>query len=118
MTKELTHVVADVEVLDVSGKTFPRDGAVGESKLDVFHRTVVHPMKEKVEGGRVGERKVDNGVGVGGGNEMRRSNGEGGLGCRGGSRPAEEASQKTRLRAEIIDMDLMITVRSTAIGKR
>jgi len=49
-------------------------------------------MKDKVEGGGVGEREVDNGVGVGGGEEMRRSSGEGGLGCRGESRPAEEAS--------------------------
>ena len=96
VAEELTHVVADVEVFDVSGETFPRDGTVVESELDVLHRTMVHPVEEEVEGGRVGEREVDNGVGVGGGKEMGRPNGEGGLRGRG-SRPAEEASQKTRL---------------------
>ena len=110
VAEELTYVVADVEVFDVSGETFPRDGAVVESKLDLFHRTVVHPMKEKVKGGGVGDREVDDGVGVGGGKEMGSASGFRG---RGSSRPAKEASHKTRLRAEIIDVCLVIAVRST-----
>jgi hypothetical protein len=83
----------------------------------MFHRTVVHPVEEKVEGGRVGEREVDNGVGVGGGKEMGSSSVEGIFRVRGDSRPAKETSQETRLRAEIIDMGLMITLRPTTIGK-
>lgn len=54
-------------------------------------------MEEKVEGGGVGEREVDDGVGVGGGKEMGKASGSGGFRGRGGSRPAEEASQEARL---------------------
>ena len=79
MTEELTHVVADVEVFDVSGETLPSDGAVFESELDVLHRTVVHPMEEKVKGGGVGEGEEDDGVGVGEAKEMGRSSREGGF---------------------------------------
>ena len=97
MAEELTHVVADVEVLDVSSKTFPRDGAVVESEFDVLHRTMVHPMEDKVKGRRVGEREVDDRVGVGGGKEMRSTSREGGVQGRDDGGPAEEAPQKTRL---------------------
>jgi len=97
VTEELTHVVADVEVFDVSSETLPRDGAVFESELDVLHRTVVHPMEKKVEGRGVGEGEEDDGVGIGGAKEMGRSSGEGGFRGRSGSRPAKEASQETGL---------------------
>lgn len=53
-------------------------------------------MKEENEGGVVGDREEDDGVG-GGGEELRWSRGERGLGGRGGGRTAEEASQKARL---------------------
>ena len=89
MTEELTHIVADVEVFDVSGETLPGDSAVFESELDVLHRTVVHPVEKKAEGGRVWEGEVDNGVGVGGGKEMGRSSGGGGFRGRDGGRPAK-----------------------------
>jgi len=75
--EELTHVVADVEIFDVSGKAFPRDSTLVEGELDMFRRTVVHPVEKKIEGGRVGKRKVDNGVGVRGGKEMGSSSEEG-----------------------------------------
>jgi len=58
---------------------------------------MIHPVEEKVEGGGVGEWEEDDRVGVGRAKEMGRSSGEGGFRGRGGSRPAEEASQKTRL---------------------
>lgn len=96
MTEEVSHVIADVEVFDVSGKTFPCDGTVVESELDAFHRTVVHPVEEKIKGGRVGDREVDDGVGAGG-KEMGRSSLEGGFRGRGDGRPAEEASHEARL---------------------
>jgi len=118
VTEELTHVIADVEVFDVSGKTFPRDEAVIESELDVFHRTMVDPMEEKIEGGRVGDREVDDGVRVGGGEEMGRPSLEGGFRGRGDGRPAEEAPHEARLRAKIIDVYLMIRVRSMTFGKK
>jgi len=117
VAEELSHVVADIEVFDVSGKTFPRGSAVIESELDVFQRAMVHPVEDEVEGGRVWEGEVDDGVGVGGGKEMGGSSGEGGLRGRGRSRPAEEASEETRLRAEIIDVGLIITMRFTTTGK-
>jgi hypothetical protein len=106
VAEEVAHVVADVEVFDVSGKTFPRDEAVVEGELDVFQRTVVHPMDEKTKGGRVGDREVDNGVRVGGGEEMGGSSLEGGFRGRGDGRPAKEAPHEARLRAEIIDVYL------------
>lgn len=92
MTEELTHVVADVEVFDVPGETLPGDGAVVESELDVFHRTVIHPVEEEVERGRVWKGDEDDGVGVGGGEEMRRSSGRGGFRGQSTSGSAEEAS--------------------------
>jgi hypothetical protein len=116
VTEEPTHVVMDVEVFDVSGKAFPRDRAVVESRFYMFHRTVVDPVEEKIEGGRVGEREADNGVGVGG-KEIGSSSMEGIFRVRGDRRPAKEMSQETRLRAEIIDMGLMITLRPTKIGR-
>ena len=91
-TKELAHIVTDVEVLDVSGKTFPRHGAVVEGERDVLHRPMVHPAEEKVEGRRVGDMEEDDGVGVGGREELGRSSREGGFRRRGGSRTAEETS--------------------------
>jgi len=106
VAEELAHVVADVEIFDVSGKTFPCDDAVVESELDVFQRTMVHPMEEKTKGGRVGDREVDDGVSVGGGKEMGRSNLEGGFRGRDDRRPAKEAPHEARLRAKIIDVYL------------
>jgi len=106
VTEEPTYIVVDVEIFDVSGKTFPRDSALAESALDGFHGTVVHPVEEKLKGRRVGERDVDNGVGVGGRKKVGSSSLEGIF--RGNSRPAKETSQETRLRAEIINVGLMI----------
>jgi hypothetical protein len=117
VTEEPTHFVADVEVFDVSGKAFPRDSAFVESEFDLFRRAVVHPVEEKVKGGRVGEREVDNGVGVRGGKEVGSSSVEGIFRVRDDSRPAKETSQETRLRAEIIDVGLTITFRPMTIEK-
>jgi hypothetical protein len=58
---------------------------------------MIHPVEEKVEGGGVGEREVDDGVGAGGGEEMGGASRSRGLRGRGSSRPAEEGSQKARL---------------------
>ena len=79
VTEELTQVVTDVEVFDISSKAFPCDSAVVESAFDVFNGSVVHPVEEKIEGGRVGEREVDNRVGVGGGKEVGNSSMRGGF---------------------------------------
>ena len=97
VTEKLTHVVTDVEVFDVPSKAFPRDSTVVQSELDLFHRTVIHPVEEKIEGGRVGDREADNGVGVGGGKEVGSSIVEGIFRVRGDDRPAKETSQETRL---------------------
>jgi hypothetical protein len=75
-------------------------------------------MEDEVERRRVGEREVDDGVGVGGAKEMGTSRWGGGFRGRGNGRAAEEASQETRLRAKIIDVGLVVTVRSTTIGKK
>ena len=74
-------------------------------------------MEKEIKRGRVGEREVDNGVGVGGGKEVGSSSLEGIFRVRGDNRPAKETPQETRLRAEIIDVGLTITLRSMSIGK-
>jgi hypothetical protein len=102
-------------LFEVPGKAFPRDSAVVESEFDLFHRTVVHPV-EKVKGGGVGEMEVDDGVGVGGGEEVRSSSVEGIFRVRDDSRPAKETPQEMRLRAEIIDVGLTTMSRPTTIG--
>jgi hypothetical protein len=53
VAEELMHVVTDVEVFDVLGKAFPCDGAIAKSEFNLFHRTVVYPVEEKVKGRRV-----------------------------------------------------------------
>ena len=74
-------------------------------------------MEDKTKGRRVGDREVDNGVNIGGGKEMRRLSLDGGFRGRGERRPAKEAPHEARLRAKIIDVHLMVTVRSMTIGK-